>query len=451
MSKPTSQTTDTIAAIATATGLAGIGVIRISGPAVPNMLVPLLGSQLKPRLATHKDFLAEDGSILDTGLAIYFIEPASFTGEHVLELQGHGGIVVLQTLLRRCLALGARLAQPGEFTRRAVLNGKLDLAQAESIVDLIHAQSSIAAKNAMRSLKGDFSYQINQLVIDITTLRAMIEATFDFPDEDIDLLSAEHIHRDIKTLQGQLTILQSHSKQGALLRDGAHVVLIGAPNVGKSSLMNALAAEDVAIVDEEAGTTRDTLREMIFINGIPLHIVDTAGLRMTNDRLEKIGIARTWSMIHQADLALIIVDRRYGLTQDTKKLLKRLPAKLPYLKVCNKIDLTNEEPSVTQKKTVCTILLSAKAHLGIDLLRDHILNHIGWQGSTEGLFLARERHLEALNEAAQYINEAEQLDQQLELIAEALRLAQQALNRITKEISNENLLDEIFSKFCIGK
>lgn len=442
---------DTIAAIATATGQAGIGIIRISGPAVPNMFLPLLGSSLKPRVATHKDFLAEDGAAIDTGLALYFPSPASFTGEDVLELQGHGGMLVLQHLLKRCLALGTRLAQPGEFTRRAVLNDKLDLAQAESIIDLINAQSEAAIKNAMRSLKGDFSEKINQLVQDITTLRAMIEATFDFAEEDIDLLSHTQIQHDIKVLQTQLRSIKASAQQGAMLRNGAHIVLIGAPNVGKSSLLNVLANDDIAIVNEIPGTTRDALREMILVEGIPLHIIDTAGLRYTEDELEKAGIVRTWSAIHQADVALILIDRRYGLTEETQALLKDLPQNLLRIKVYNKIDLTDEKPLIFQEEKDPAILLSAKHRWGIDLLRKQLLLCIGWHGSHEGLFLARERHLEAIFEATQYVDEAAAPGNPLELAAESLRLAQNALNLITKAVSSEDLLDQIFSTFCIGK
>lgn len=442
---------DTIAAIATATGQAGIGIVRISGPSVPSMFLPLLGSHLKPRVATHKDFLAEDGSAIDTGLALYFPSPASFTGEDVLELQGHGGMVVLQHLLKRCLALGARLAQPGEFTRRAVINNKLDLAQAEGIIDLINAQSEAAIKNAMRSLKGDFSDKINQLIQNITTLRAMIEATFDFSEEDIDLLSQTQIQHDIKVLQTQLKAIQESAQQGAMLRNGAHIALIGAPNVGKSSLLNVLANDDIAIVDEVAGTTRDALREMIVVEGIPLHIIDTAGLRYTEDRLEKLGIMRTWSAINQADVALILIDRRYGLTEEIQALLSDLPKNLLHIKVYNKIDLTNEKPCIFQEENSPAILISAKNRWGIDLLCTQLLLCIGWHGSHEGLFLARARHLEAIVVATQYVDEAATQSNSLEFTAESLRLAQNALNHITKAVSSEDLLDQIFSTFCIGK
>lgn len=442
---------DTIAAIATAPGRGGVGVVRVSGSHLKALAHQLAGKALTPRHAHYTDFCDANGEVIDQGLALFFPGPHSFTGEDVLELQGHGGPVVLQMLLRRCLELGARLAEPGEFTRRAFLNDKLDLAQAESVADLIDASSEAAARSALRSLAGAFSREIHQLVEQLINLRMLVEATLDFPEEEIDFLEAANARGKLMTIQAQLTAVLSAAKQGSLLRDGMHVVLIGQPNVGKSSLMNALAGDDIAIVTDIAGTTRDTVHELIQLDGVPMHIIDTAGLRETTDTVEKIGIERTWAAVEKADLALLLMDSREGMTEHDRTILARLPARLPRLHVFNKIDLTGEPFGQTEEDGHPILRLSAKAGLGLDALRSKLLDMVGWGGSDAGTFLARARHLDAIRRAEGHLAQAGVVWQQVELFAEELRLAQDALASITGEFTADDLLGEIFSRFCIGK
>lgn len=442
---------DTIAAIATAPGRGGIGVIRISGPQLGPFAAAIVGTNPTPRHAHYARFTDASGTAIDSGLALYFPGPASFTGEDVLELQGHGGPVVLNLLLRRCLELGARLAEPGEFTRRAFLNGKLDLAQAESVVDLIDAGSEAAARSALRSLQGAFSREIQTLVDALIHLRMLMEATLDFPEEDIDFLQAADAMGQLQRIRDQLARVQATARQGSLLREGMHVVLIGQPNVGKSSLMNCLAGQEVAIVTEIAGTTRDTVRELIQIDGVPVHIIDTAGLRPTDDLVEKIGIERTWQAVARADLALLLIDSRHGVGAQEADILQRLPAGLPVVQVFNKIDLSSDSPGLGERDGQETVFLSAKSGAGIDALRRRLLDAVGWQGESEGLFLARERHLDAIRRAASALQQAADNYPAIELIAEELRLAQGALSEITGEFTPDDLLGVIFSRFCIGK
>ncbi|AOY00931.1 tRNA uridine-5-carboxymethylaminomethyl(34) synthesis GTPase MnmE [Jeongeupia sp. USM3] len=440
-----------IAAVATAPGRGGVGVIRLSGPGLPALTQALIGRPLTARHAHFARFRAADGSVLDEGIALWFPGPNSFTGEDVLELQGHGGPVVLQMLLKRCIALGARHAEAGEFSKRAFLNGKLDLAQAEAVADLIDAQSEAAARSALKSLDGAFSREVHQLVDQLITLRMLVEATLDFPEEDIDFLEAADARGKLAGIAAQLQAVLATATQGRLLREGAHIVLIGQPNVGKSSLMNALAGDDVAIVTDIAGTTRDTVRELLSIDGVPVHIIDTAGLRDTDDVVEKIGIERTWAAIDRADLALLLLDSREGVTAHDRAILERLPATLPVLRVFNKIDLTGDGPSGEAAATADEIRVSAKAGLGLAALRQALLARVGWQGESEAVFIARERHLDAIRRAQDHLDSAEAAYLQIELFAEELRLAQNALSEITGEFSSDDLLGVIFSRFCIGK
>ena len=444
------QHADTIAAIATSPGRAGIGVVRISGPAVRNIAAAVLRRSLEARVATLCDFLEADSMILDRGIAIFYAAPNSYTGEDVLELQGHGGLAVLQLVLRRCLDVGARPAQPGEFTQRAFLNDKLDLAQAESVADLIDASSEAAARGAMRSLAGEFSGRVAQLNDELIELRSLIEATLDFPEEEIDFLERSGAMKKLTRLRTGVATLLAVAEQGRILRDGAKVALIGQPNVGKSSLLNRLAEEEVAIVTEMPGTTRDPLRHELAIEGVPVHVVDTAGLRHATDAVEKIGIERAWREIQQADLALLVVDATLGLTEADFRILAKLPQNLKRIFIFNKIDILGEPPMEIQTVDGTQIWLSAKTGQGIDLLRAALLRSIGWQSTQEGIFIARERHLQALRNAEAALAQANESGS-LELIAEELRLAQQAFANITGKVSADNLLGEIFSRFCIGK
>ena len=444
------QHADTIAAIATSPGRAGIGVVRISGPAVRNIAAAVLSRSLQARVATLCDFLEADSMILDRGIAIFYAAPNSYTGEDVLELQGHGGLAVLQLVLRRCLDLGARPAQPGEFTQRAFLNDKLDLAQAESVADLIDASSEAAARGAMRSLAGEFSGRVAQLNDALIELRSLIEATLDFPEEEIDFLERSGAMKKLTRLRTGVATLLAVAEQGRILRDGAKVALIGQPNVGKSSLLNRLAEEEVAIVTEIPGTTRDPLRHELAIEGVPVHVVDTAGLRHASDAVEKIGIERAWAEIRQADLALLVVDATLGLTEADFRILAKLPQNLKRILIFNKIDILGKPPTEIQTVDGTEIWLSAKTGQGIDLLRAVLLRSIGWQSTQEGIFIARERHLQALRDAKASLAQAHESGS-LELIAEELRLAQQAFANITGKFSADDLLGEIFSRFCIGK
>ena len=445
---------DTIAAIATAPGRGGVGVIRISGSNLLPFAFALSGKSPKPRYATLADFKAADGTTLDSGILLFFPNPHSFTGEDVLELQGHGGPVVMQMLLARCLDLGARLAEPGEFSRRAFLNGKMDLAQAEAVADLIDAATASAARSAVRSLQGEFSRAIGELNDELINLRMLVEATLDFPEEDIDFLKAANAFGRLENLQQKLAEIFDRASQGKLLQSGLHVVLAGQPNVGKSSLLNRLAGDDLAIVTPIAGTTRDALRSTIQIEGIPLHIIDTAGLRDTDDEVEKIGIERSWKEIERADAILLLVDARTGVGTADREILARLPERLKRITIYNKIDLAGVAPE-RHDDTGCTaISLSARSGEGIDLLRQELLRIAGWH-QTEDVFMARERHLRALSDTQEHVLAARQVVEgifpALELFAEELRLAQQSLGQITGEFTPDDLLGVIFSRFCIGK
>ena len=445
------QRDDPIAAIATAPGLGGIGVVRVSGKNLAPFTQALLGKVLAPRNAVRAAFIDGYGVVIDDGIALFFPAPHSYTGEDVLELQGHGGPVVMQMTLKRCLELGARLAEPGEFTRRAFLNDKLDLTQAESVADLVEAATDSAARCALRSLRGEFSAAIDELLRQLVELRMLVEATLDFPEEGLDpLVRADAKGRHARLVCAIETAL-AKSRQGSLLRSGLQVVLAGQPNVGKSSLLNRLAGEELAIVTASPGTTRDSVRQAIHIDGVPLNIVDTAGLRATQDEVERMGIARTWSEIGKADVVLLLVDARIGVTKQDLELVERIPLGVKRLFVHNKIDLSGSPPQVQRDQASTGLYLSAKTGAGMDLLRAELLAVAGWQQGAEDLFLARERHLLALREAAQHLARGgEHLDRP-ELFAEELRLAQEQLNGITGEFAADDLLGEIFSRFCIGK
>ena len=445
---------DTIAAIATAPGRGGVGMIRISGSKLLPFAFALSGTTPRPRHATMADFLAADGSAIDRGLLLFFPDPHSFTGDDVLEVHGHGGPVVMQMLLARCLDLGARLAEPGEFSRRAFLNGKLDLAQAEAVADLIDAATSSAARSAMRSLQGEFSKVVHGLTEELIDLRMLVEATLDFPEEDIDFLRKADAFGRMSRLQIRLTEVFDRAQQGKLLQSGIHVVLAGQPNVGKSSLLNRLAGDELAIVTPVAGTTRDALRSTIQIEGIPLHIIDTAGLRETDDEVESIGIERSWREIERSDVVLVVVDARTGVGEAERRILARLPDRLQRITVYNKIDLCGRLPECHEEPDATAISLSARSGDGVDLLRRELLRVAGWH-QAEDVFIARERHLRALAEAQQHICAAQDIVAgvlpALELFAEELRLAQQSLAAITGEFTADDLLGVIFSRFCIGK
>ena len=443
--------TDIVAAIATAPGRGGIGVVRLSGDDLLAVAKALTGKSPQPRHATFCHFLAADGVAIDQGILLYFPAPHSFTGEDVLELQGHGGPVVLQMLLARCLELGARVAEPGEFSRRAFLNDKLDLVQAEAVADLIEAGSAAAARSALRSLSGEFSREVRALVARLTELRMLVEATLDFPEEEIDLLKDTDAAQRLSVIRSELSSLLERARAGRLLRSGLHVVLAGLPNVGKSSLLNRLAGEERAIVTEVAGTTRDAVRETILIEGIPLHIIDTAGLRDTDDVVEKIGIERAWREIGQADVVLQLLDARSGETPADHAIAVRLPLGVERIVVENKCDLAGATAARFTADGRVHLRLSAKSGEGLGLLHDELLRVAGWSGHGEDVVLARERHLEALGLAAEKSALAARRLDQIELCAEELRLAQEALSRITGEFTADDLLGEIFSRFCIGK
>jgi tRNA modification GTPase len=439
---------DTIAAIATAPGRGGVGVVRVSGVGLGAFALALCGREPRPRSAHFTRFLDAEARAIDEGILLYFAGPASFTGEDVLELQGHGGPVVMQMLLERCLQLGARLAEPGEFTRRAFLNGKLDLAQAESVADLIEASTAAAARSAVRSLSGQFSEEVHRIGDALIDLRMLVEATLDFPDEEIDFLERARAMPRLASIRDALEGLLERARQGALLRSGLNVVLVGAPNVGKSSLLNQLAGDERAIVTDIAGTTRDAVRETVQIEGIPLHIIDTAGLRETADTVERIGIERTWREIGRADVILHLVAAD---AEDAADIDARLPAGVERVTVVNKIDLVGLAVGRSEKAGRVMLQVSARSGEGVDLVRRELLRIAGWHAHGEDVILARERHLTALREALRHVSEAGARLDALELFAEELRLAHEELGAITGEFSADDLLGVIFSRFCIGK
>ncbi|WP_057094155.1 tRNA uridine-5-carboxymethylaminomethyl(34) synthesis GTPase MnmE [Comamonas thiooxydans] len=469
---------DPIAAIATAPGRGAVGIVRVSGKGIAALVRTLCGKELKPREATYLPFRDAGGSPIDHGLAIYFPGPHSYTGEDVLELQAHGGPVVLQLLLARCLEAaqsanedgkpvltGLRLAQPGEFTERAFLNDKIDLAQAEAIADLIDASTEAAARSASRSLSGAFSQEIHVLRDALVHLRMLVEATLDFPEEEIDFLQKADAFGQLERLRHQVTAVLARAHQGALLREGIKVVIAGQPNAGKSSLLNALAGAELAIVTPIAGTTRDKVQQTIQIEGVPLHVIDTAGLRDSDDEVERIGIARAWDEIAAADAVLFLHDLTRVEQADyaaadadiARTLQDKLPAQVPVIHVWNKTDMAaaDVQSRHTAQLNAKQIALSARTGDGLDALRKRLLEVAGWQSAPEGLYLARARHVEALQAVDAHLEMAdEQLAAQsahLDLLAEELRLAQLSLNSITGEFSSDDLLGVIFSSFCIGK
>ena len=438
--------TDTIAAVATPAGFGGIGIIRLSGPGVPEMAQGIVGCLPAPRRAERARFRDASGQMLDDGIVIFFPAPASYTGEHVLELQGHGGPVVLDMLLERCLALGARVAEPGEFSRRAFLNGKLDLAQAEAVADLIASQSAAAARAAIRSLTGAFSRRTAALASAISELRAYVEAGLDFPDEELDLLASPEVEARLEQVLADLDGVLAKAGQGRALTEGMTVVIAGRPNAGKSSLLNRLAGEETAIVTEVPGTTRDLLRTQILIDGMPLHIVDTAGLREADDRVEIEGIRRARLALSSADRVLLVEDAGERAAD-----LPDLPP-IAVTRIRNKIDLTGEQAGVDETAQPPVVRLSALTGEGIHLLRRHLRQAMGY-GGEGGTFAARRRHLEALAQARTHLTKAkDQLSaHRAELVAEELRLARGSLDQISGRQTTEELLGEIFSRFCIGK
>ncbi|BAN51380.1 tRNA uridine-5-carboxymethylaminomethyl(34) synthesis GTPase MnmE [Metapseudomonas resinovorans] len=450
---------DTIVAVATAQGRGGVGIVRVSGPLAARIAETIGGRVPKPRFAHYGPFLDGAGQTLDEGIALYFPGPNSFTGEDVFELQGHGGPVVLDLLLRRCMELGARQARPGEFSERAFLNDKLDLAQAEAIADLIEASSEQAARNALRSLQGEFSRRVHGLTEKLIELRIYVEAAIDFPEEEIDFLADGHVLGLLDGVRENLSTVIREAGQGALLRDGMTVVIAGRPNAGKSSLLNSLAGREAAIVTDIAGTTRDVLREHIHIDGMPLHVVDTAGLRDTDDHVEKIGVERALKAIEEADRVLLVVDATAPEAADPFALWPEFldskpdPAKVTLIR--NKADLSGEEIGLeVSDDGHVTLSLSARSGAGLDLLREHLKTCMGYQQTAESSFSARRRHLEALRQAGSFLDHGRSqltLAGAGELLAEDLRQAQHALGEITGAFSSDDLLGRIFSSFCIGK
>ncbi len=455
---------DPIVAVATASGRGAVGIVRVSGAALGAFIEALLGKALQPRHATYLPFTDAAGAPIDRGLAIHFPAPHSYTGEDVLELQAHGGPVVLQLLLARCLELASahlprlRLAEPGEFTERAFLNDKLDLAQAEAVADLIEASTEAAARSAGRSLSGAFSAEINALRDKLIELRMLVEATLDFPEEEIDFLEKANARGRLQAIAAQVDTVLDRARQGALLREGITVVLAGQPNVGKSSLLNALAGAELAIVTPIAGTTRDKVSSTIQIEGVPVHVIDTAGLRDSTDEVERIGVARSWSEIARADAVLLLHDLtrvgdaayEAGEAQIAGRLPDALRASDRLLHVFNKSDA-----ATPQATTAPGLLLSARTGAGIDALRAKLLELAGWHAQPEGLFIARTRHVQALRETRDHLaaalSQAARADAALDLLAEELRLAHDALGAITGAFTSDDLLGEIFSRFCIGK
>jgi tRNA modification GTPase len=453
---------DTIVAVASAPGRGAVGVIRVSGPRVPQIATAILGLLPAPRHARFSSFLDAQGNSLDAGLALYFPAPASYTGEHVLEIQGHGGALIVDMVLQRLLELGCRMARPGEFSERAFLNGKIDIAQAEAIADLIDAGTTAAARAAVRSMQGEFSARIAELKSRITGLRAYVEAAIDFPDEEIDFLSDAALRDRLVAVFSAFESISAAASQGALLREGLTLVIAGKPNAGKSSLLNRLAGDDVAIVTDVPGTTRDVLRRQVHLDGLPLNLVDTAGLRSSVDVVEAEGVRRARNEIAQADRVLYVLDTDADADADTGAQalepwtaeLEQLPAGVPVTLVFNKIDLTGTAPRLDDITTPPRVFLSARTGAGLDLLRAHVKATAGYLKSESGAFAARRRHLDALSRARQHVQCAADIlssTRAFELFAEDLRLAQHALGEITGEFTSDDLLGEIFGSFCVGK
>lgn len=442
---------DPIAAIATAPGKGGVGIVRVSGASLGPLIEGVLGRMPVPRRATHAAFLDSAGKPIDEGLAIYFAGPASYTGEDTLELQGHGGPVVLQMILERCIELGARPAGPGEFTQRAFLNDRLDLAQAEAVADLIDASTAVSARCAMRSLRGEFSRVVDSLVADLIEIRMLVEATLDFPEEEIDSADAGLVGSRLTALRSEIDGAIQRGRRGSVLRHGLNVVIAGRPNMGKSSLLNALVGEDLAIVTAIPGTTRDAIRQTISIEGVPVNIVDTAGLRQTEDEVEAIGIGRSWEAIGVADVALLIVEAGTGMLLEDEQILARLPERVAQVVIHNKLDIAGGKPLRWDGAGRVELKLSARTGEGLDLLKAVLLESAGWHPGNEDVFMARVRHLDALIRAAACLANAQASATRLELCAEELRLAQRELGTITGEFAADDLLGEIFSRFCIGK
>ncbi len=454
------HTNETIAAQATAPGKGGVGIIRVSGPKATLVAEKILGKCPKTRYAEFMSFNSLEGELLDQGIALFFKGPNSFTGEDVLELQGHGGPVVLDMLLQQITKIeDIRLARAGEFSEQAFLNDKIDLAQAEAIADLIESNSEQAAKSALQSLQGEFSNKIHDLVEQMIRLRIYVEAAIDFPDEEIDFLSDGKVENDLLGIITQLEQVQHQAKQGSIMREGMKVVIAGRPNAGKSSLLNALSGKESAIVTDIAGTTRDVLKEHIHIDGMPLHIIDTAGLRESPDKVEQIGIERAWQEIEQADKVLLLVDANENKATQPDQIwpefIEKLPKQMPVSIVRNKVDLLPEqERSISVTGEIPILSISAQSQLGIEELKSHLKKAMGFQGTTEGTFMARRRHLDAIDNAAHHLYTGrDQLQSYAagEILAEELRIAQQHLNEITGEFSSDDLLGRIFSSFCIGK
>ncbi len=442
---------DVIAAVATAPGRGGIGIVRVSGKNLRPLVLGLLGEVPTPRTAVRASFRDGDGAAIDDGIALFFPAPASYTGEDVLELQGHGGPVVLQMLLRRCRELGARLAEPGEFTRRGFLNEKMDLAQAEGVADLIEAATEAAARCALRSLRGEFSELIEDLRRELVELRSRVEATLDFAEEEVDPLDREDAQERLRRLRLRVARSLEGGRQGSVLRSGLQVVLAGQPNVGKSSLLNRLAGEELAIVTAIPGTTRDTVRQVIQVQGVPMNIIDTAGLRDSSDEVESIGIKRTWEAIGRADVLLLVVEAGTGVLAADQEIVARLPRHLKPVIVFNKIDLSGDSPGAEEGPFGWRLRVSAKTGEGFEALGEALMRLAGWQSGGEDVFMARERHLVSLERVAEALERADRAMSQSEFFAEELRLAQRELGAITGEYSADDLLGEIFSRFCVGK
>ena len=448
------QDTDTIAAVSTPPGRGGIGIVRVSGPGTAAVAKALIGRLPPPRLAHYCAFRDDTDSVIDRGVALYFPAPASFTGEDVLELQGHGGPVVMDMLLTAALKRGARPARPGEFSERAFLNGRMDLSQAEAVADLIDSGSRSAARSAMRSLDGAFSERVRALADALSEVRAHIEACIDFPEEEIDFLSDPRLEQRLKSLRAELAVTRASAGRGVLLKEGVRVVLAGQPNVGKSSLMNLLAGRDSAIVTDIPGTTRDIIREHIQLDGLPLHVIDTAGIRAPGNAVEEHGVDRAWGAIESADALLLVIDDRSGLADADREIIARTPAGVSRIVVNNKIDLSGTDPGAVRTNEEVHVRLSARTGAGIEALESALKECVGYELGDEGSFMARRRHLDALERTAAAVDAAHDVLRTRragELAAEELRQAQQALGEITGEVTSDDILGEIFSRFCIGK